>query len=449
MPDIQCINPACQRMNSDARKFCFNCGWQLPKTDASPPLPSEELEKLRAENLQLQQQISLLSSGQLTQQQQLDEAIAAHTQLQAQHDQLASTHGQLQDQHKQLSADYEALKQKQAEVTPTADQGQLAAAKASKQKAEGRVQDLLAQIKAVTTSGGSSPQAESETARLGALLATAQKDLADAVAKVEAFEASPEGKETWPLRSKIISWALAAIVGLGGGAAIGIKSPLNLSNKQVINTQNEEAQQKQSLSSAETQLASAKQDVAKATQDEAALQQTNAQLQAQVDSLTKGSQTGTKALTAAQSQLAAAKAEAAKEHSATVAAQEQLSAEKSHNQQLSERAAKASALEAIIAAHPSLNYKGPTQGTITVRFDSKNDKPANISLDHLNGSSSGNVRIESVSGAQMPGIAVIVEPMTKNVSIASPPSRANGWQKMTLTVQGKGSNEAVLRWSVF
>jgi hypothetical protein len=436
MADIQCVNPVCQRANPDTKTFCIHCGWRLPKPEPSVA-GSQDIAALQGENLQLKQQNAQLLAGQQAQQQQLARTTEAHQQLQVQHDQLKSAHQDLTQQHQQATA------------TLTAAQQQLADAEALKQEAEGKVQALQAQIEAIPQGSATSPQAESEIARLGSLLATAQKDLAIAVAKVKAFEASPIGKETWPLRSKILSWGLAAIVGLGGGTALGVFSPLNTSKKQAATTQNDDALQKQNLASVQEQLTKTKQDLDKATQDGAALQQSNAQLNAQIESLNKGSQTATKQTAAVQAQLTAAKAETAKEHAAMLAVEQEVQAEKARNQQLSEKAARVAALEAVIAAHPTLNYKGPTQGTITIRFNGKSDKPASIVMDHFNASPDSSIRVESVIGAQMPGVPVLVEPVSRNVSIASPPNAANGWQKMTLTVQGKGSNQAVLKWSVF
>jgi hypothetical protein len=167
-----------------------------------------------------------------------------------------------------------------------------------------------------------------------------------------------------------------------------------------------------------------------------------------VDSLNKALQAASKQAATAQAQLTAARTETTKEHTTVVQAQQEVQGEKARNQQLSEKAGRAAALEAVIAAHPGLNYKGPTQGTITIRFNCKNDKPASIVMDHLNASPDSSVKVESVLGAQMPGVPVIVEPVTKNVSIAAPPNAANGWQRMTLNVQGKGSNQAILKWTV-
>jgi hypothetical protein len=435
MADIQCVNPACQRMNPDTKVFCVQCGWRLPKAEG--PASQGNLAELQAENLQLTQQNAQLLADSQTHQQQLAQTTAANQQLQAQHDELSSAHQDLTQLHQQAGASLTIAQQK------------LADAEAAKQAAEAAVQNLQEQLKAVSQPGAASPQAQTEIARLGGLLAAAQKELDVAVAKIKAFEASPVGKDTWPIRKRIISWALAGIVGLGGGTALGVFSPLSPSKQQAATKENDHAQQKQNLAGLQAQLAKARQDLDKANQDAATLQQSNAQLNTQIETLTKQLQNASKQSTTAQAHATEAKADIAKEHAATVEAQQALQAERARNQQLSERAAKVASLEAIIAAHPSLNYKGPAQGTITIKFNGKNDKPASITMDHFNTSFDSGVKVDSVSGMQMPGVPVLVEPMTKNVSIAAPPSTANGWQRMTLYVQGKGSNQAVLKWSVF
>jgi hypothetical protein len=150
-----------------------------------------------------------------------------------------------------------------------------------------------------------------------------------------------------------------------------------------------------------------------------------------------------------QGQLTASKAETTKEHADAVAVQRDLQAEKSEVHELSQKAALAASLQATIAAHPYLSYKGPMQGTITIKYSGKNDKPATISLDHFSSTADSGTKVEAVSGVPLPGVPVVIEPLGKNISVIAPPSQANNWQKMMLRVQSKGSNSASLKWTVF
>jgi myosin heavy subunit len=415
-------------MNSAARVTCFNCGWRLKpdSTTPLPPGPDPDCTALRAENLQLKQQ---------------------NAQLQAEHEQLASDHQELDGQHKQLSSDHQELAQQhQGTVVDLATtQQELAHKETLRQKAA----DLLAEAKAEIErlrglKPGQAADAQATIAKLNQSLAEAGTAYAKLNAEYVAIQKTP----IWPLWQKVLSWAIAAIVGLGGGATAGIYSPLNPFKKEVKTTLNGVATVTGTLTTTETQLAKAKQDLVKATQDQTTSQQSITQLTAQVDSLTKGTQSTSKQLAAVQAQLTASKAETAKEHATAAQVQQEVQTEKARNQQLSDKAARVTALESVIAAHPSLNYKGATQGTITIHFNGRSDKPASIVMNQLNTSPDSNVKIESVIGTQLPGVPVIVEPMTKNVSIAAPPSAANKWGGMMVIVQGKGSSQAVLKWTI-
>ena len=450
MADIQCVNPVCQRTNSDTRTFCSNCGWRLPKS--GPPHDGAGLQEAYD---QLQQKYDQLASRQ-------DQLQGEHEQLQGQHEQLASNHAQLQGKAEQLNLSHQSLAQEHQQTVVALAEAQALATQSEtlKQKAESRIESLLEELKKITpgsgTSPAASPEAQAEIVRLNQLLAQAQHDYtgvaaqyAEADAKIKAFESSELGKLIWPLRSRIISWVLVAVAGLISGGAAGIYTPLNPVKKQLNMIVSGQGQQRNDLANTSTQLSQTAQDLDKAKQDLAAQAQTNSQLTTQLDASKQSAQSTAEQLSAVKAQLAESKGEAAKEHAAAVETQKQLEAEKTRSQQLSVKSALASALQATIAAHPYLTYRGPNQGTITIQYNGKNDKPANITLDHLNSSSESGVKVDSVAGAQLPGVPVVVEPMSKNVSILSPPNSANGWQKMTIIVQGKNSNKAVLRWTVF
>ena len=440
MADIQCVNPVCQRTNSDTRTFCSNCGWRLPQI-VPPPVPPPDCVVLKEAYDQLKQKYDQVASRQ-------DQLQGEHEQLQGQHQQLASDHAQLQGHAEQLNSSHQALAQEHQQTVAALAEAHASATQSEtlKQKAESRIESLLEELKRITpgsgTSPATSPDAQAEIVRLNQLLAQAD-------AKIKAFESSDLGKATWPLQSRIISWVLVAVAGLASGAAAGIYSPLNPVKKQLNTIVSGQGQQRNDLANTATQLSQAAQELDKAKQDLAAQAQTNSQLTTQLDASKQSAQSAAEQLSAVKAQLAESKGVAAKEHAAAVETQKQLEAEKARSQQLSVKSALASALQATIAAHPYLTYRGANQGTITIQYNGKSDKPANITLDHLNSSSESGVRVDSVAGAQLPGVPVVVEPMSKNVSILSPPNSANGWQKMTIIVQGKNSNKAVLRWTVF
>ena len=440
MPDIKCSNPACQRVNADTRAFCSNCGWRLLKAvDIADSIKDPTA------------------------------ILTAYTDLQRQYDQLLADHQKLLAVHEDLSTSQQLLQQKQDELASShqglADQHQAAVVALSttrqkldesetwKQRAADEIKELKTRIESFVSGPQSTDTkleaAEAEIARLSKLSTETQKAYTVAAAKVEDFESSGVGKATWPLRKKIILGVLAAVVGSAGGATAGMYSPLNPARKLLNSTIKGENQQEQSLAATTSQLKQTKDDLDKAKADFTTQQQSNVQLSEQINTLNQGSQAAARQLSTVQNQLNTSKGETAKEHAEVTTTQQELQNEKAQVRELSQKAALASSLQSIIAAHPYLNYKGQTQGTITIKYSGKNDKPSTISLDHFNSSSDSGVKVDSVSGAQLPGVPIVLEPLSKNLSVISPPSQSNNWQKMTLNVQGKGSNSAVLRWTIF
>jgi type IV secretory pathway VirB10-like protein len=90
-------------------------------------------------------------------------------------------------------------------------------------------------------------------------------------------------------------------------------------------------------------------------------------------------------------------------------------------------------------AHPA--YNGPPSGTLVWQGEVKG-----VTLVTITGSQSDEGRL--VSGA-LPGVLVLVQPNdSKHVMVASAPSPSNGYQRLTLRVQGNGTVQQSIRWSL-
>ena len=454
MPDIKCSNPVCQLVNPDTRTFCSKCGWRLPKTSSGVDAP-KDLAALQAAYSELEQQNHQLVLAGQAQKAQLDKVAADHAELAAMNQNLGASQQELQQKHDALATSNQDLTEKhQVAVTTLSDaQQQIKESESWKQRAADEIDELRTKLKAIIENQNPASEAlaaaEAEISKLTKLLKEAQTAYESERAKVNAGPVPVIVKATWPLSKKVILGLLGAIVGSAGGATAGIYSPLNPARKALSSTIKSENQQVQSIASVSAQLKQAKDDLEKSRASLAAEQQSNGQLTQQVNSLNQGSQTATHQMSTVQSQLTTAKAETAKEHAEAVAVQQELQAEKGQVHELSQKAALLTSLQATIAAHPYLSYKGPMQGIITIKYSGKNDKPAAISLDHFSSTADSGTRVEAVSGLPLPGVPVVIEPLGKNVSVISPPAQSNSWQKMTLSVQGKGSNTVTLRWTVF
>lgn len=420
MADIACIR--CHRPNPPDLVFCRFCGTRLPKE--LPPTPTPQPQPPVAPPLA--------------------ELQAAHQQLQSDHADLAANHQQLQQQHQQVVSQLADVQQRQQVVEE------------QKQQAEGKIQGLLDQVtelkQHLEQHKASAEEVESTVAELQLKLKQAQQDLDIAAAKVQQFEASPAGQLTRPLWVKIASWGLLPLLGSAGGVAVGAYTgvnpykPYKAKLDQLLSGQGKEQQQ---LQSTQSQLAATMQQLNQTQQQLASAQQSSSQVTSQLSSVQKDAQTSAAQLASARNELASAKAEIVKDRQLLGQKDTELQSAHSDNQQLTAKAAQAASLQDIINRHPYVNYKGPTQGVITVKYSARNDKPLHITIDHFRATGDSDITIDSLNGSPFPPVPLIVEPTSKNTTISSPPSAANGWQKVILTVQGKGSSQAMLRWSVF
>jgi peptidoglycan hydrolase CwlO-like protein len=364
--------------------------------------------------------------------------------------QMQTEHAVLKILHADLTADHEQLKQNhdQAVQNLAQAQQQAQALEEQKQNAEAQIQGLLAQVteltKQINVSSSLPPDTQKEISALKEKLTAAETQLVNALATIRKFEDSPIGQATRPLWSRLVSWLVLPVLGSIGGAFLGIHTPINPYRTQA---QNQQKQTPDPGPAMREQVDTANKQLEAVQQELNTERQNNAQLLPQVTDLNKNSQSMTSQLLAAQKQLETAKSTAAREHADAISAQQQFQAEHAKNQQLASVAASATAMREIIERHPFLNYKGPTQGVVTVTFKLHNDKPADIVIDQFHASGPSNVEIQGLAGLPFPNIPQIVQPMSNNVTIVAPPNQ-NSWQKITISVRGKGQGQAVLRWSV-
>jgi myosin heavy subunit len=428
MPDVQCANPKCQKLNPAGHIFCRFCGLRLPQAPSGPSvLPGRDVADLQSANQQLQ----------TTQ----DQLAADHMALTSQHQQLQVQHTQLQDQHDTLQALHgnvvEALTDVQQQKQQTETQ---------KQEAEGKIQLLLSQVKGLTdqleADPGSSPAAQKTIADLRQKLLTAEKNLQAAAVKINNFEASPAGQLTRPLWSKLLAWGLLPVLGSVGGVLFGIHTPSG-----------QKGQFKQQLVSTQKELDASKKQLEAQGQQLAAEQHANADLTSQMADIRQGAQGSSGQLAATQAELSKTKGSLTKNQQDVANLTQRLKAEQVQSEHLSVKAAQAAALQSVIDHHPYVNYKGPAQGTVKVKYVARNDKPGQIEIDHFSPSGDSDSNIDSksiiIKGDAFPSVPFIVEPVSKNVAITVPPSASNNWQKLRISVQGKGKKEITLRWSVF
>ncbi|HKF47736.1 MAG TPA: hypothetical protein VKB38_10295 [Terracidiphilus sp.] len=116
----------------------------------------------------------------------------------------------------------------------------------------------------------------------------------------------------------------------------------------------------------------------------------------------------------------------------------QAEAERQRRAQEAGAAAEAARLQAEREAH---TYRGPSSGEIVWRGDVHGTTLVTISGDS---SDSGQV----VSGA-LPGVLVMVQPMdSKHVGVAATPAPSNAFRRLVLRIQGNGSMQEVVHWSI-
>jgi uncharacterized phage infection (PIP) family protein YhgE len=276
-----------------------------------------------------------------------------------------------------------------------------------------------------------------------------EQNLQVAVVEIQKLKASPVGQLTRPLWTKILSWGLLPVIASAGGLAVGAYSGLNPYRSQLNQTLSGKGEQERKLQSLQSQLTATTQQLDQTKQQLASDQQNNTQMTSQMSDLQKSSDAASSQLTGARNELASAKTQIVRDRESIGDKDQQLQAARTEIQQLTARAAQAAALQEVISHHPYLSYKGPTQGVVTVKYTAKSDKPSRITIDHFRATSDSDITLQSLSGSAFPAVPLIIEPASKNTTISSPPSAANGWQKVVISVQGKGSSEAVFKWSVF
>jgi predicted nucleic acid-binding Zn-ribbon protein len=419
MADIVCGH--CQNTNPANLTFCKVCGWRLVKQP--PPSPPADTSVDPA-SVQLQ---------------------AAHQQLQDEHAKLAANLQQLQDQHQKVVSQLTESQQRQQIIE---DQ---------KQQAEGKIQALMAEAAALKERLDTHPANAAEVkgfiAELQEKLQKAEQDLQVATVKIKQITDSPVVVLTRPLWMKLVSWGLLPLIGSAGGFAIGAYK-LNPYKPQLNKTLSDEGKQQRQLTSIQSDLAAAKQQLEQKQQELVSEQQKNIQINSALSDSQKSAQATATQLSTTKSDLTNAKAEIVKARASIADKEQQLQTARTENQQLTVKAAQATALQEIINRHPYVNYKGLTEGRVTVNYSAKNDKNDKgvhiIEIDHLRstGGTDSDLAIGSISGNAFPAVPLIVEPISKNTAIVSPPGPANGWQKVKISVQGKGSSPVVLKWSV-
>ena len=196
------------------------------------------------------------------------------------------------------------------------------------------------------------------------------------------------------------------MIASAGGLAVGAYSGLNPYRSQLNQTLSGKGEQERKLQSLQSQLTATTQQLDQTKQQLASDQQNNTQMTSQMSDLQKSSDAASSQLTGARNELASAKTQIVRDRESIGDKDQQLQAARTEIQQLTARAAQAAALQEVISH-------------------------------------------QSLSGSAFPAVPLIIEPASKNTTISSPPSAANGWQKVVISVQGKGSSEAVFKWSVF
>jgi len=447
LAEVICINPKCQGPNRDGQIYCRICGWRLPMG-----IPEKAANGKGAQVAVSADIPALPHTDPDTSVARRDELTAALEQLIREHQQLISDHQQLATQHLQVTDSNAQLKQDrdQSAASLAQVQEQHEALQQQKQEMETQLQGLLAQVTELTgllqAPSIAGPETHQQLSEVKQKLLATENELTKALEKVREFESSPIGQVTRPLWSKLLSWILVPIVGAIGGAVLGIHTPFNPYRSQAASA-SKVLTQTPSQGKDQQELIKARQDVENVQQQLASDQQNAAQLKESNQELTKKLQVLGSAMTATQNQLSEAKASVDKEHAGAVEAQQQLQAERVKNQQLLSRAGSADALQKLLSRHPYLNYSGPMQGTLTLEFEIHNDKPAQIQINGTSASGTSNIAIKSIKGNPLPNVPVVVESLNEAVGVFTPPEPGS-WQKMTLSLVGKGKRQAGLHWIV-
>lgn len=471
-----CINPSCKKENPPDRIHCKFCGWKLPaaasdsaiKTPATPDSSSEpaspqltsspsviaspsqkmtpqaEAQSPSSRPTVIRQIPPELLQPQATTASQPDavnrqpaatvasqpntvasEANNANQQLAADHAALTEAHQELTDAHQQLTDQHQQLQQ-----------------------------NHQATIKENHTLAGRLASFEQEIARIPGLeqaLALARQELDHLRSKPPAEVIKEVPGQISAVR-QVLTWLVPIITAVGGAFA-GVHTPLNTSKAQLdqVNTKLQQVVQQLNTALADNQHTKAA---------KAALEQQNGQLAGQLANESEqqaqqaqASQSSSAQLASLQRDLQATRTSLATTAAALQQAQREKSAAEQRAAQLqAESTRKGSQLDAaqnVISKHPLLNYHGPTEGNIIISYNAKNDKPANITIDHQHISGDGSLSINTMAGSMLPGVPVVVQASgTKRAAIVDSPGPQNGWAKLTIRVEGKDQHQAMVHWSV-
>lgn len=424
-----CINPSCRKENPPDRIHCKFCGWKLPAVASDPSSNTQGIAGTPSQPVALQTVAEPLSSPstvvrttspEFSQPEGITrpQPSEANQQLATEHAALTGAHTALTDAHQQLQQDH------QAALTQN--------------------HTLSARLSAF----------EQELARIPGLeqaLTFAKEELARVRSK-PATEVIKEVPQQVSLLRQVLTWAVPVITALGGMFA-GVHTPLNTSKAQLNQTQTQLEQTAQRLNAV---LADSRHTKAA----KAVLEQQNGQLagqlateSAQQAQQTQATQSSSAQLAAAQRDLQSTRAILATTTAQLQQADRQRSAAEQRVFQLqaesTRKGSQLDAMQGVIAKHPLLNYHGPTEGNITISYNAKNDKPANITIDHQHISGDGSLSINTMAGTMLPGVPVVVQASgTKRASIVDSPGPGNGWAKLTIRVEGKDQHQAMVHWSV-
>lgn len=423
-----CINHSCKKENTPDRIYCKFCGWQLPAIASDPaaqtPVVTPVITDLSAQ--------TAAQTG----------ATAANQQLAAQHAALTDAHAALTDAHGQLQQDHQAALSQNHTLS-----SRLSALEQDLARIPG-LEQALTFARAELDHLRSKPVTEV----IKEVPVEVVKEVPIEVVKEVPIEVIRKIPGEVSLLRQVLTWIVPVVTAVGGLLA-GVHTPLNTSKAQLDQTQTQLGQTVQRLN---TVLADNQHTVAAKT----ALEQQNGQLagqlateSAQQAQQTHATESSSAQLAVAQHDLQTTRASLAATAAALQQAQREKSAAEQRASQLQAESAhkglQLDAMQTVIAKHPLLNYHGPTEGNIVISYNAKNDKPANITIDHQHISGDGSLSINTMAGTMLPGVPVVVQASgTKRASIVDSPAPGNGWAKLTIRVEGKDQHQAMVHWSV-
>lgn len=461
-----CSKPSCKKENTPDKIYCQFCGTRLPsvlieKPPVGPPLidppdgpsghpaPSGSVgsgltgtandltdERQAALNQETTQRTTALPLQTTQHAAELEQLATQHAaELNQQAAQYAATNDQVVAEHAALVAEHQQLKQDHDAVI---DQTGTLWTKLSTLEQE--VLRIPGLEKALEFA-----KAEAEHFRTQPLPATDSHPLPDPIVVTKVVT----GLSTL---QKVIVGALPIVTAVGGLFA-GVHTPLNTYKAQLEQTQAQVQATVRKLNSTaaeDAQTKAAKQALEQQKEQLAGQLATDAAQQAQQ---TQASQSTAAQLAATQRDLQSTRASLTRITADLAQTRQQKEASDQRAVQIqAESTRKGSQLEAaqkVMSTHPLLSYHGPMEGTFTISYNAKNDKPANITIDHQRVSGDGGLAISTVAGSMLPGVPVVVQASgAKRASIADSPGPNNGWAKLTIRVEGKDQHQALVHWSV-